>query len=414
MTDFPKKHTTMNPQWRPNTKAVRAGVNRAYQETSEAMILTSGYAYDSAEQAAARFAGEDDGYIYSRFSNPTVEMFETRLAAMEGAAHCRATSTGMAAVTASILCQLSAGDHMVSARALFGSCRYVADTLCSRFGIDTTFVDGCDLDAWRAALKPETKLLFLESPSNPGLEIVDIAAIADIAHAHGARLLVDNVFATPILQQPFTLGADIVVYSATKHIDGQGRVLGGAVLSNDEAYIQDQLQPFLRNTGPALSPFNAWVLVNSLETLGLRVEAMTANATILAQRLDEHASPDFGVIYPYLPNHPQYDIAIKQMSGGGSLITLEFGRTAPTAIEENQAAAFRFLNALDLFDISNNLGDSKSLATHPRTTTHYRLSEEDRREQGVTAGLVRLSIGLEDHEDLWNDIRSGLSAAWGE
>ena len=368
----------LSENWRPKTRAVRAGVNRAFQETSEGLFLTSGYAYDSADQAAARFTGEDEGYIYSRFSNPTVEAFEQRLAALEAAKFCRATATGMAAVSSAMLSQLSAGDHIVASRALFGSCRFVIDDIASRFGIDLTLVDGTDLGAWRTAARPETKVFFLETPSNPGLEVLNIRAIADIAHENGARLVVDNVFATPVLQHPLALGADIVVYSATKHIDGQGRVLGGAILSNDESFITEELQPWMRHTGPSLSPFNAWVLVKSLETLALRVEAMSRSASIVAHRLEDVRGTR--VLYPHLKTHPQFALAEAQMSAGGSLITLEFHGTQ----EEAQGRAFRFLNALTLFDVSNNLGDAKSLATHPRTTTHHRLSEEDRLEQGVT------------------------------
>lgn len=399
-------NTDSTRNWKPRTKAVRAGVNRAFQETSEAMFLTSGYAYDGPEQAAARFTGDDDGYIYSRFSNPTVEAFEKRLAAIEGAAFCRATATGMAAVTATMLSQLSAGDHIVSSRALFGSCRYVVDDLASRFGITTTFVDGTDLSAWESAVTPATKVFFLESPSNPGLEVLDIAGITKIAKKAGARLVVDNVFATPVLQQPLALGADIVVYSATKHMDGQGRVLGGAILANDEAFINDELQPFIRNTGPSLSPFNAWVLLKSLETLELRVNAMCDSADTLARQLAELSHPAIRkVLYPHHAAHPQAAIAKAQMSKGGTLLTLEFDGNEETA----QARAFAFLGALDLIDVSNNLGDAKSLATHPRTTTHHRLTEEARLEQGVTPGLVRLSTGLEDADDLWEDLASALN-----
>ncbi|MEO1150136.1 MAG: aminotransferase class V-fold PLP-dependent enzyme [Pseudomonadota bacterium] len=393
---------------RPETIAVRAGTNRAFQETSEALFLNSGYAYDSPEQAAARFTGDDPGYIYSRFSNPTVGMFEDRLAALEGAGldqplYCRATATGMAAVTAAVLCQMSAGDHMVASRALFGSCRYVADDLCARFGIETTFIDGTNLDQWSAACGDTTKLFFLETPSNPGLQILDLAAIARIAHERGVRLLVDNVFASPILQQPFAWGADIVVYSATKHMDGQGRVLGGAILSHDEAFITETLQPFLRNTGPALSPFNAWVLLKSLETLGLRVNAMSESAGALARRVHGAAKVGVRVTYPGLGDTTAATIARRQMVSGGSLLTLEFAGGQP--------AAFAFLSALSLFDISNNLGDAKSLATHPWTTTHSRLSEDDRLTQGVTPGLVRLSVGLEHVEDLWADLAAALDRA---
>ncbi len=398
--------TNIKDNWRPRTLAVRAGTNRAFQETSEGLFLTSGFAYASPEQAADRFTGEDPGYIYSRFSNPTVEMFEQRIAALEGARVARATASGMAAVSAAILCQLSAGDHMVASRALFGSCRYVADDLCNRFGIKTTFVDGKELHEWRQAVRPETRLFFLETPSNPGLELCDIAQIAEIAHAAKARLLVDNVFATPVLQKPLSLGADIVVYSATKHMDGQGRVLGGVIVTNDEEWLADILQPYLRNTGPALSPFNAWVLVKSLETMALRVEAMSDSAQWLADKLASYAAENTArltqISYPGRFDHPQAEIAAKQMRRGGTLLTITLGG--------GQEAAFRFLNGLNLFDISNNLGDAKSLATHPRTTTHHRLTEEARLEQGVTPGLVRLSIGLEDRQDLWEDIAEALAA----
>lgn len=402
MTSAPPDHK----DWQPRTKAVRAGQIRGFQETAEAMVLTSGYAYDNAEQAAARFTGEDDGYVYSRFANPTVEMFETRLAAMDGARFARATASGMAAITAGLLGQLSAGDHLVASRALFGSCRYVADTLARQFGIDVSVIDGSELENWRAAVTDRTKVFFLESPSNPALEIFDIAGIAAIARDAGARLVVDNVFASPALQRPFEMGADMVCYSATKHIDGQGRVLGGAVLLNDEELLKDRLQPFLRNTGPALSPFNAWVLVKALETLDLRMSAMSATALDLAERLESEKSGALArVIYPFLASHPGAALAKTQMRAGGSVITLEFAGPP----EEAKARAFRFLNALKIFDISNNLGDAKSLATHNPTTTHSRLTEEERLEQGVTPGMVRLSIGLEDEEDLWKDLAQALA-----
>ena len=403
----PPSSTPPKHPYAPRTRAVRAGTKRAFQETSEAVFLTSGYAYDGPEQAAARFTGEDEGYIYSRFSNPTVEMFEQRFAAIEDAAWCAATATGMAAVTAALLCQLRSGDHMVASRALFGSCAWVAGELCPRYGIDVTFVDGGDLDAWGQAARPETKVFFLETPSNPGLDIIDIRAVADIAHLHGARLIVDNVFASPILQQPLALGADLTVYSATKHVDGQGRVLGGAILGEDEAFLTDTLRPFLRNTGPALSPFNAWVLLKSLETLGLRVDAMTASAARIADALAAHlGGPLRAVTYPFRPDHPGHAVARDQMRGGGTLVTVEFAGDA----EQAQAQAFRFLNGLELIDVSNNLGDAKSLATHPRTTTHSRITEEARMLQGVTPGLVRLSIGLEDVGDLLTDLDGALQA----
>ncbi|MEM9988349.1 MAG: O-succinylhomoserine sulfhydrylase [Pseudomonadota bacterium] len=391
--------------WGPRTKAVRTGVNRAFQETSEAMFLTSGYAYDNAEQAAARFTGDDDGFVYSRFSNPTVEMFENRLAQIEGASWCAGTASGMAAVTAALLCQLSAGDHMVASRALFGSCRYVAENLCAQYGITTTFVDGKDLKAWEEAVRPETKVFFLETPSNPGLEVLDIAAIATLSKQAGAKLVIDNVFATPVLQHPLELGADIIIYSATKHIDGQGRVLGGAILGHDEAWRAEVLFPYLRNTGPTMSAFNAWVLGKSLETMDLRVRAMAKGAARVADSLSDHLGKSLkGIKYPFRDDHPQVEIAKQQMEAGGTLITIEFTGEA----EEAQSKAFKFLNNLELIDVSNNLGDAKSLATHPRTTTHHRLTEEARLEQGVTPGLVRLSIGLEDPEDLIFDLLNAL------
>ena len=392
--------------WRPRTQAVRSGINRAFQETSEGLFLTSSFSYDSAQQAQARFAGDDDGFIYSRYSNPTTEAFETRLKTLEGAAWCRGTASGMAAVTATMLSQLSAGDHIVSARALFGSCRYVVGELCPKLGIETSFVDGTDISAWENAVRPDTKILFLESPSNPGLQIADIEAIAKIAKANGARLVVDNVFASPVFQKPLTLGADIVVYSATKHIDGQGRVLGGAILGQDEAILKDEIQPFLRNTGPAISPFNAWVLLKSMETLDLRVNAAADTALDLATRLEALNSPHLSAVYyPFLDSHPQSAVARRQMSKGGTLITMEFSGDADAAQEK----AFNFMNALRIIDISNNLGDAKSIATHPRTTTHHRIGEEARLEQGVTPGLVRISVGLEDAEDLWEDFSRGLN-----
>lgn len=395
------------PRWRTRTQAVRGGTVRTMQETSEAMFLTSGFAYDGPVQAAGRFNGEDPGFQYSRFSNPTVAMFENRLAGIEGAQWALGTASGMAAISAAILCQLRAGDHMVSSRALFGSCRYVADELCSQFGIQTTFVDGTDLNAWADAVQPNTKLFFLETPSNPGLEVVDIAAVAKIAKAHGAKLLVDNAFASPVLQHPLALGADLVAYSATKHIDGQGRVLGGAILGMDQDWHTDVLLPYVRNTGPTLSAFNAWVLLKSLETLDLRVRAMAENAAQVADQLGTHlGGPLRTVRYPFRKDHPQHAIAKAQMEMGGTMVSIEFDGDPDAA----QAKAFRFLDALELIDVSNNLGDTKSLATHPRTTTHYRLTEDARLEQGVTAGLVRLSIGLEDHRDLVEDLEQALGA----
>jgi O-succinylhomoserine sulfhydrylase len=388
-------------RWRPRTQAVRGGTARsAFQETSEALYLTSGYAYDSAEQAYARFKGEDPGFQYSRFGNPTVAMFEERMALLEGAPAARATASGMAAVTASLLCFLKAGDHVVAARALFGSCHYVVAELLPRFGIAATLVDGRDLGQWEKAVRPETKAFFLESPSNPTLEIVDLAAVAKIAKKAGARLIVDNVFATPMLQRPMSFGADVVVYSATKHIDGQGRCLGGAILA-DEGFVKDHLQVFIRNTGPTISPFNAWVLLKSLETLDLRVAEHCRTAAIIADHLAAHPKVK-RVLYPGRKDHPQHELAQRQMSAGGSVVAFE--------IAGGQSEAFRLENALKLIDISNNLGDAKSLITHPATTTHHRLTPEARAELGIGPGLLRLSIGLEDPADLAGDLDQALAS----
>lgn len=388
-------------QWRRQTLAVRGGQVRSnFGETSEALYLTSGYVYESAEKAEALFKGENDGFIYSRFSNPTVGMFEERIAAIEGMERAMATATGMAAVNASLLSQLKAGDHVISARALFGSCRYIVDDILPRFGVETTLVDGADLDQWRAASRPNTVCGFVETPSNPMLDIVDLKAIADILHQGGARLVVDNAFATPSLQRPGEFGADIVVYSATKHIDGQGRCLGGVVLGSED-FVENTLRPFLRHTGPALSPFNAWVMLKGLETLDLRVKRHCASAATIAEFLDSHERI-FRVIYPFLDSHPGSTIAKQQMSAGGGIVTFDIGGGKP--------GAFRFLNGLKIVDISNNLGDSKSLITHPATTTHQRISEEERLALGIQATTVRLSVGLEDVEDLMGDIRDALSA----
>jgi O-succinylhomoserine sulfhydrylase len=390
------------PHLHPETRLVHEGGLRSqFGETSEALFLTQGHVYPSAEECEARFAGRSKGFIYARFSNPTVTMFERRIAAFEGAEAARATATGMAAVTASLMGQLRAGDHVVAARALFGSCRYVIAELLPRFGVPSTLVDGTDLDAWRAAVRPNTKVFFLESPANPTLEVIDIAAVARIAKQAGATLVVDNVFASPIWQKPFELGADCVVYSATKHIDGQGRCLGGVILASED-FIQTHIHTFLRQTGPALSPFNAWVLLKSLETLPLRVERQTANAEQLADKLAGH--PKIGkLIYPGRPDHPQADLVAKQMGRGSNLIAME--------IAGDKAGAFRFQNALQLVKISNNLGDAKSLITHPATTTHQRFTPQERAEMGVTEGLVRLSVGLEHPDDLMADLLQALERA---
>ncbi|MBI1212389.1 MAG: O-succinylhomoserine sulfhydrylase [Alphaproteobacteria bacterium] len=383
------------------TRLVRGGLKRsANQETSEAMYLTSGYAYDSPEQAEARFKGEDAGYVYSRFGNPTVSMFEERIALIEGAPVARATATGMAAVTAALLCHLKQGDHVVASRAMFGGCRYVIEEVLPRFGITSTLIDGRSLDAWRAGVKPNTKVLFLETPANPTLEVIDLRAVADIAHKAGARLIVDNVFATPILQRPMEYGADIVVYSATKHIDGQGRCLGGVVLC-DEKFLKEHLQIFLRNTGPSMSPFNAWVLGKALESLDLRVRAMCEHAAAIADMLAREKNVT-RVIYPGRPDHPQHTLASAQMGLGGSIVTFE--------VAGGKRGAFAVERALKLVDISNNLGDAKSLITHPSTTTHFRLTPEARAELGVTDSMLRLSVGLEDPADIADDLAQSLKA----
>lgn len=388
--------------WRPETQLVHGGTLRsAFGETSEALFLTQGYVYDTAAQAEARFKDEEPGFIYSRFSNPTVAMFEERMRLLEGAEAARATATGMAAVTAALLSCLRSGDHVLAARALFGSCRYVVEDLCPRFGIESTLVDGRDLEAWRKAFRRNTKMVFFETPANPTLDLVDIAAVSKLAHDAGALVVVDNVFATPLLQKPLTLGADIVVYSATKHIDGQGRCLGGVVLCS-EKFLKDHLHTFLRQTGPSLSPFNAWVMLKGLETLPVRVKAQSDTAA----RIAEHVAGQAGVtrvLYCGRGDHPQAELARRQMSGGSQIVTFELGG--------GKAAAFRFLDALRLIRISNNLGDTKSLVTHPATTTHQRLKPEQRAELGITDGMVRLSIGLEAFEDLAADIDTGLAAA---
>ncbi|TAN58883.1 MAG: O-succinylhomoserine sulfhydrylase, partial [Magnetospirillum sp.] len=371
--------------WRPRTRAVRGGLTRTgFRETSEALFMTSGYVYDSAAEAEQSFDGTLDRMVYSRFKNPTVAMFEQRLAEIEGAPAgtditCRATASGMAAVHAALMCQMKAGDRIVASRALFGSCQWIINELCPRFGIERVFVDGPDLDAWARALSKPTACVFIETPANPTLEIIDIAAVADLAHKAGARLVVDNVFATPVLQSPLVLGADVVVYSATKHMDGQGRCLGGAVLA-DPAFCQDVLGPYLRNTGPALSPFNAWLLLKGLETLDLRIERHCANALKVARFLESR--PDVArVLYPGLESHPQHALAARQMTGWGSILAVE--------LKGGKAAAYDLLDALELIDISNNLGDAKSLITHPWTTTHQRLSPDDKLAMGIGEGLVR-------------------------
>ena len=388
--------------WQPATRMVRGGLCRsAHGETSEAMYLNSGFVYETAEQAEARFLGDDPGFIYSRYGNPTVTMFEQRLALLEGAEACFATASGMAAVFAALMSQLRAGDHVVSSRALFGSCHYIITELLPRYGIETTLVDGTDLDQWRDALKPETAAVFFETPSNPTLEIIDIAAVAELAHGVDARVVVDNVFSTPLLQRPMDFGADVVVYSGTKHIDGQGRCLGGAVVS-DAHFRNEILQPFLRHTGPALSPFNAWTLLKGLETLEIRVERQCTSARTLAHVLQRQPAVA-RVIYPEMDDHPQAQLARRQMQAGGTVVSFEMAG--------GKDAAFRTLNALRIVDISNNLGDAKSLITHPATTTHRAMGPEGRALAGVSDGLVRLSVGLEDAGDLADDLLQALAVA---
>ncbi len=397
---MPKDNTTTR-RWRPQTELVRGGLARSpFEETSEALYLTSGYVYATAEEAEAAFKGDKDRFVYSRYANPTVSMFEERLRLMEGAEACRATASGMGAVFASLMSQLKAGDRLVASRALFSSCAYIIAELLPRFGVESELVNGTDLSAWEQALAKGAKAVFLETPSNPTLEVIDIKAVSELAHAAGATVVVDNVFATPVLQRPLELGADVVVYSATKHIDGQGRTLGGAVLCSN-AFIEDHLQMFYRHTGPSMSPFNAWVMVKGLETLDIRVARHCANALAVAEFLEQQPGVT-RVLYPGLPSHPQAELAKQQMKGGSTLVAFE--------VEGGKARAFRLLNALRLIDISNNLGDSKSLVTHPATTTHQRLSPEARAELGISDGLLRLSVGLEDAADLVEDLEQALKA----
>jgi O-succinylhomoserine sulfhydrylase len=387
--------------YRPETRLVHSGSLRSqFGETSEALFLTQGYVYDCSLTAERRFKNEEPGYQYSRFSNPTVTMFEQRMAALEGAEAARATATGMAAVTTALMGQLRAGDHVVAAKALFGSCRYVVEEHCNRYGIASTLVDGTDLEQWKNAVRPNTKTFFLESPTNPTLEVLDIKAIAEIAHAAGATLVVDNVFATPMYQRPLELGADCVVYSATKHIDGQGRCLGGVVLAS-EKFIQDNIHQLIRQTGPSLSPFNAWVLLKGLETLPVRVARQTETAETVATALAKHPKVT-RLLYPGRPDHPQAAVAQRQMQAGSTLVAFEVGG--------GKAGAFRFQDTLKLVKISNNLGDAKSLITHPATTTHQRLTPAARAELGISDGLVRLSCGLEHADDIIEDLITALAA----
>ncbi|KQU98200.1 MULTISPECIES: O-succinylhomoserine sulfhydrylase [Ensifer] len=389
----------MSKNWRPATQLVHGGTTRSqHGETSEAIFLTQGFVYETSEAAEARFKGETEGFIYARYGSPTNDMFEKRMCMLEGAEDARATASGMAAVTAAILCQLKAGDHIVAARALFGSCRWVVETLAPKYGIECTLVDGRDLANWEKAIQKNTKVFFLESPTNPTLEVIDISGVSRLANQIGAKVVVDNVFATPLFQKPLELGAHIVVYSATKHIDGQGRCLGGVVLS-DKDWINEHLHDYFRHTGPAMSPFNAWTLLKGIETLPLRVKQQTENARRVADFLAER--PQIAkVIYPGRADHPQADIIAKQMTGGSTLVAFE--------LKGGKDAAFALQNALQIARISNNLGDSKSLITHPATTTHKNLTDEARDELGISAGTVRFSAGIEDSDDIVEDFARAL------
>ena len=396
-----KKTRTKNaPGWGDATKLVRGGLERTpYGETSEALYLNSGFVYDSPETAEKRFMGEDDGYIYGRYGNPTVTMFEERLALLEGAETSYGVASGMAAVFGALACQLKTGDHIVSSKALFGSCYQVITGILPRFGITHTLVDGSDLEAWKAAVRPETKCFFLETPSNPTLDVIDLAAVCEIAKKAGANIVVDNIFATPILQKPIGYGADVIVYSGTKHMDGQGRILGGAIVSTKK-FKEELLKPFLRHTGPSLSPFNAWVLLKGLETMKIRVEAQSDSALAVAEHLSATKAIT-RVLYPHLDSHPQVALAKKQMSRGGTVVTFE--------VEGGKAKAFDVLRKLRLIDISNNLGDTKSLMTHPASTTHRNIGPEARAMMGITDGMLRLSVGLEDIKDILDDLKQALT-----
>ncbi|WP_172329538.1 O-succinylhomoserine sulfhydrylase [Mangrovicoccus sp. HB161399] len=389
--------------WQPRTKLVHGGTRRSqYNEVSEAMFLTQGFVYETAEQAEARFktVGPDE-FIYARYGNPTVAMFEERAALLEGAEDAFACASGMAAVSGALTSMLQAGDHIVSAKALFGSCLYVVENILSRYGVEVTFVDGTDLEAWKAAVRPDTKAVFLEAISNPTLEVADLRGISKIAHDNGALVLVDNVFATPVFQRSLELGADVVIYSATKHMDGQGRVLGGIVLGTKE-FIRGTLEPYMKHTGGSMSPFNAWVLLKGLETMALRCDAQADTAEALAAALDGHPKLE-KVIFPGLASHAQHELAKSQMSRPGTMLSIE--------VKGGQEAAFRVLNALEVFIISNNLGDAKSIVTHPATTTHSRLSDEQKAELGIAPGLIRISCGLEDSGDLVADMLAALDQA---
>ncbi|WP_336978042.1 O-succinylhomoserine sulfhydrylase [Altererythrobacter fulvus] len=391
---------SITSKWRPATRAVRAGTWRSeHGETSEALFLTSGYTYDTAETVAARFAGEQEGMVYSRMQNPTTAMLEERIAMLEGAEACRVQATGMAAMTAALLCQLSAGDHIVAGRAAFGSCRWIVDNLLPRFGIEKTIVDARDNDAWEKAIRPNTKVFFFETPANPTMDVVDMRAVCGLARAHGIITVVDNAFATPALQRPMEYGADVVAYSATKLMDGQGRVLAGALCASEE-WIQDKLMPFQRNTGPILAPFNAWVVLKGLETLELRAARQSDNALKVAQFVESRVSR---VLHPGLPSHPQHELCMSQMSAAGPIFSF--------FVEGGREQAMAVLNGLELVDISNNIGDSKSLLCHPATTTHHNMGPEGRAEAGVEDGMLRINVGLEDPQDVIEDLAHAFDRA---
>src|SRR6056297_1303488 len=391
----------MSDSWQKRTRLVHGGTRRSqYNEVSEAIFLTQGFVYESAEAAEARFlkAGEDE-FIYARYGNPTVAMFEDRIAALEGTEDGFATASGMAAVSGALTSMLRAGDHVVSGRALFGSCLYVLEEVLTRFGVEVTFVDGTDIEQWRAAIRPDTKAVFFETISNPTLDVVDIRAVADLAHAVGAMVLVDNVFATPVFSRAVEQGADVVIYSATKHIDGQGRALGGVILGTRD-FIRGTVEPYMKHTGGSMSPFTAWLMLKGLETIDLRVRAQAASAQYVAEQLEADGKLS-NVIYPGLASHAQNSLTKAQMEAGGTVLAIDAG---------SQQAAFKLLNALEIWTISNNLGDAKSIATHPATTTHQRLSPETRAALGITQGLIRLSVGLEDTTDLLDDLRTVIAA----
>ena len=390
---------TKNKKWNIETKLIREGLNRSqFNETSEPIYMTSSYVYDSPEQAEARFKGDEDGFIYSRYGNPTVQMFEDRLASIENADKCFATATGMAAVFASLMCQLEAGDKVVSSRALFGSCYQILTKILPKYGIETVLVNGTDLNEWEAAIDNKTKAVFFETPSNPTLEIIDIENVCSLAKKFGAKVIIDNVFATPILQHPFDFGVDVVVYSGTKHIDGQGRSLGGAIISDNE-FHDKLLKPFMRHTGASMSPFNAWIMLKGLETLKLRVDAQSDNALKIANYYNDNPNI-INVIYPSESTHPQFELIKKQMEKGGTILTM--------VVKGGKEEVFKIFNELELIDISNNLGDTKSIITHPATTTHYSLGEEGRKEAGIPDGMIRLSVGLENVDDIISDIDNAM------